>query len=218
MSRGSIVQKVQMVKRDLELSPDELKAEKEKATVENKNTTSLVEKTTNPTDLKNTDVASGLTASGLNVETTTSTTSTTTSTTTAAPQPNVLIGQTEILTRDINSSLTVNINPKLDVNSWVMQDNVTMTVLVYDNNIVNNVKSQTLNRSVDAVISKYVKNNKFYISYSNISDLLINEPITPFKSVLILNGQTVMIKFEILAMPNDKSLKDVKQSFDFKFQ
>lgn len=75
LNRGSMVQKVQMVKRDLELSPDELKEEKEKPAVQ-KNNVSLVEKTTNPTDLKNTDVASGLTSSGFISSPTTTTTTT----------------------------------------------------------------------------------------------------------------------------------------------
>lgn len=84
MNRGSIVQKVKLVKRDLELSPDELKAEKERPKVENKNSTSLVEKTENPTDLKNTDV--------LPTETTTTTTTileTTTTTTTSGVADNL---------------------------------------------------------------------------------------------------------------------------------
>jgi len=137
MNRGSIVQKVQMVKRDLELSPDELKAEKEKPAVENKNTTSLVEKTTNPTDLKNTDVASGLTSSGFVPSPTTTTTTTINQTTTTTTIRSVNLTYTASYVGDsivgviynngvelLTKSYSVNYQPTIDNKTYTGIDAV----------------------------------------------------------------------------------------------
>jgi hypothetical protein len=65
MSRGRFYQKIQLVKRDLELSPDELASELNSGTNQSQTpssdkSNSSLDNTTNPIDLKNTDVESTL--------------------------------------------------------------------------------------------------------------------------------------------------------------
>lgn len=84
MSKGKFFQKVQMVRRDLELSPEELQAESNPSqTPSSQKANTSNENTTNPTDLKNTDVATTETTTVS--ATASSDSSVTTTTTTAAP-------------------------------------------------------------------------------------------------------------------------------------
>jgi hypothetical protein len=108
MSRGRFYQKMQLVKRDLELSPDELASESNSGTNQSQTPSASkannsLENTTNPTDLTNTDVASTVSTPIDPLVTTTTTISvftnqtevtgtasinTTTTTTTVEPGPN----------------------------------------------------------------------------------------------------------------------------------
>jgi hypothetical protein len=108
MSRGRFYQKIQLVKRDLELSPEELASESNSGTNQSQTPSAAkannsLENTTNPTDLKNTDVASTVSTPTDALVTTTTTISaftnqtevtgtasinTTTTTTTVEPGPN----------------------------------------------------------------------------------------------------------------------------------
>ena len=108
MSRGRFYQKMQLVKRDLELSPDELASESNSGTNQSQTPSASkannsLENTTNPTDLTNTDVASTVSTPTDPLVTTTTTISvftnqtevtgtasinTTTTTTTVEPGPN----------------------------------------------------------------------------------------------------------------------------------
>ena len=108
MSRGRFYQKIQLVKRDLELSPEELASESNSGTNQSQTPSAAkannsLENTTNPTDLTNTDVASTVSTPTDSLVTTATTISvfinqtevtgtasinTTTTTTTVEPGPN----------------------------------------------------------------------------------------------------------------------------------
>jgi len=105
------------------------------------------------------------------------------------------------------------------LNTWTLENSVSMIVSVYDNTIVNNVKTQTLNRTVTTPISGYVTNNIFNITYNNVADILVNNPIPEFKTVPVKDGQTVNLKFTVTAIPTDKvkNPQNVPQSFNFNF-
>ena len=117
-------------------------------------------------------------------------------------------------------NLTVTVNPNAAaLNTWTLQNEVSMIVSVYDNTIVNNVRTQTLNRTVTTPILGYVSNNTFNITYNNVADILVNNPIPDFKTVPVKDGQTVNLKFTVTAVPTDKvkNPQNVPQSFNFNF-
>jgi hypothetical protein len=118
----------------------------------------------------------------------------------------------------LNLSVTVNPNAAV-LNTWTLEDSVSMIVSVYDNTIVNNVRTQTLNRTVTTPILGYVSNNTFNITYNNVADILVNNPIPEFKTVPVKDGQTVNLKFTVTAVPTDKvkNPQNVPQSFNFNF-
>jgi hypothetical protein len=127
--------------------------------------------------------------------------------------PVPLIGVTQISTGDINSELTVTVNPQAAaLNTWTIVDEVVMIVTIIDNNSVNNVIGQTFNTTTEFKISGYVSSNIFNITSTDISLLLINNNITL--------EQTVFVKFTVTAIPTDKSInpQNDEQSFNFKYQ
>ena len=134
--------------------------------------------------------------------------------------PVTLDGATQSTPNGTTLNLTVTVNPNAAaLNTWTLESNVSMIVSVYDNTIVNNVKTQTLNRTITTPILGYVSNNTFDITYNNVADILVNNPIPPFKTVPVKDGQTVNIKFTVTAVPTDKvkNPQNVPQSFNFNF-
>ena len=142
--------------------------------------------------------------------------------TNAQPQqigPVVMEGKTQVV-NNATINLSVNINPQASVNNvWIMNPKVKMFVSVYDNNVVNNVNTQTLNRSVTTTITGYVSNNTFTMTNTDVENILIKNPIDEFKPVPVSYGQTVRLKFEITSTPTDKTKnpQDVSQTFEFNF-
>ena len=134
--------------------------------------------------------------------------------------PVTLNGQTQTSPGGITQQLTVSVNPQAaSLNTWTLQQEVGMEISVYDNNVVNNVKTETLNRSVKAKTSSYVSSNTFTITYANVQSMLITNPIDEFKTTPVTPSQTVKIKFTVIAVPTDKvkNPQNVTQTFNFNF-
>jgi len=134
--------------------------------------------------------------------------------------PVTLTGTTQTTPNGTTLNLTVTVNPNAAaLNTWTLQNEVSMIVSVYDNTIVNNVRTQTLNRTVTTPILGYVSSNTFNITYNNVADILVNNPIPEFKTVPVKDGQTVNLKFTVTAVPTDKvkNPQNVLQSFNFNF-
>jgi hypothetical protein len=131
-----------------------------------------------------------------------------------------LIDQTQTSPNGSTTSLVVNVNPQAaSTNTWTLQQEVEMEISVYDNNVVNNVKTETLNRSVNTKTSSYVSSNTFTITYANVQSMLITNPIDEFKTTPVTSSQTVKIKFTVTAVPTDKvkNPQNVQQTFNFNF-
>jgi hypothetical protein len=125
----------------------------------------------------------------------------------------VLTSQSQLLTNDITDNLTVVVNPKaLLTNTWTIQETVAMTVSVYDNVTVNNLNTLSLNKTFTTSITGYVSNNEFYITNTNVGNILVNQSINP--------TQRVYVKFTIIAVPTNKTTnpQNVQQSFNFRYQ
>ena len=134
--------------------------------------------------------------------------------------PVTLDGTTQSSSNGSTTSLTVGVNPKAAaLNTWTLQQEVVMEISVYDNNVVNNVKTETLNRSVKTKTSSYVSSNTFTITYANVQSMLITNPIDEFKTTPVTSTQTVKIKFTVTAVPTDKvkNPQNVPQTFNFTF-
>jgi hypothetical protein len=134
--------------------------------------------------------------------------------------PVTLDGNTTSNPNGSTSTLTVGVNPKAaSTNTWTLQQNVKMIISVFDNNVVNNVKTETLNRTVETTTSSYVSSNTFTVTYANVQSMLITNPINEFKTTPVTSTQTVKIKFELTAVPTDKTKnpQNVQQTFNFTF-
>ena len=134
--------------------------------------------------------------------------------------PVTLNGQTQTSPGGVTQQLTVSVNPQAAaLNTWVLEQNVTMIISVYDNSVVNNTTTQTLNRTVTTTVSNYVSGNVFTMTYNNVADILVNNPIPQFQTAPIKNGQTANIKFTVTAVPVDKvkNPQNVTQTFNFAF-
>jgi hypothetical protein len=134
--------------------------------------------------------------------------------------PVTLDGTTQSSSNGSTTSLIVGVNPKAAaLNTWTLQQEVVMEISVYDNNVVNNVKTETLNRSVKTKTSSYVSSNTFTITYANVQSMLITNPIDEFKTTPVTSSQTVKIKFTVTAVPTDKvkNPQNVPQTFNFTF-
>ena len=135
--------------------------------------------------------------------------------------PVTLIEKTQIGVNGSTSSLIVGVNPQAAIkNTWTLDQTVEMEVSVYDNNVVNNLKTRTLNRTVKLPIVGFVSNNEFSITHENLQVMLVSYPIEQFKASPITPTQTAQIKFTIIAAPTDraKNIQDVTQSFNFDFR
>ena len=163
---------------------------------------------TNPITLKgthgNSTTLSGFTYNPAQV-TPTPNNSTNTNTQPQQTGPVTLNGQTQTSPGGVTQQLTVSVNPQAAaLNTWTLEQNVTMIISVYDTTVVNNVKTQTLNRTVTTTINGYVVSNVFTMTYNDIANMLINNPIDEFKTTPVVNGQIVNLKFEITAVPTNK--------------
>ena len=135
--------------------------------------------------------------------------------------PVTLNGQTQTSPGGVTQQLTVSVNPQAAaLNTWTLEQNVTMIISVYDNSVVNNITTQTLNRTVTTTVSNYVSGNVFTMTYNNVEDMLVNNPIPQFQTVPIKEGQIANIKFTVTAVPTDKvkNPQNVSQSFNFVFR
>jgi hypothetical protein len=135
--------------------------------------------------------------------------------------PVTLDGQTQTSPGGVTQQLTVSVNPQAAaLNTWTLEQNVTMIISVYDNSVVNNTTTQTLNRTVTTTVSNYVSGNVFTMTYNNVEDMLVNNPIPQFQTAPIKEGQIANIKFTVTAIPTDKvkNPQNVSQSFNFTFR
>jgi hypothetical protein len=131
--------------------------------------------------------------------------------------PITLLSKTEtIFDGDITKKLTVSVNP--DAGVWTIQSGVEMNISVFDEVFTNNTSKKILSRTVSTVVD-YVNNNVFEITINDVANILINNPIEPFKTTPIKGQQVVTIQFVVYAIAADKVKypQPTKQSFNFNF-
>jgi hypothetical protein len=99
--------------------------------------------------------------------------------------------------------LTVSVDPNFA--QGTIQSDVVMSVSVYDIITKNNVRTRELAGGTTDIISGDVVDNKLIITFSQISDLLINDPIPYFKENPTRNDQSILIQFVVKAIPDDSN-------------
>jgi hypothetical protein len=132
--------------------------------------------------------------------------------------PVTLLSKVEdIVTGELTNQLTVSVNP--DAGAWTIQSGVDMTVTILDEVFTNNTTKTIYNRSVSTVVTNNVTNNVFSITHNQIADIIINNPIEPFKTTPIKDNQIVTIQFVVTAIAADKVKhpQPTVQSFNFYF-
>ena len=117
------------------------------------------------------------------------------------PDPLLVVVQ-DLDAGKITEKITISVNPS--VGPWIIKSGVAMVVSVFDEVKENNVVKRTLNRTVRTIINNYVVNNVFTITYSDIANLLINQPISEFKEIPLKYNQVVTIQFTVLSESEDK--------------
>ena len=124
---------------------------------------------------------------------------------------------TQVNEKKVNE-LIVQVNPSFE--PGIIDSKVTMNVSVFDITVENNVVKRTSAYTTSSEIFGYVMNNNFKITYSDVANLLINQPIEPFKSRPLKNNQSVTILFVVTAKAINlvKYPKPTVQSFNFVFQ
>lgn len=114
--------------------------------------------------------------------------------------------------------LTVSVDPNFA--QGMIQTDVVMSVSVYDIVTQNNVRTRTLVGETTTTISGNVVDNQLVITFSQISDLLVNDPIPYFKENPTRNDQSILIQFVVKAIPDDfnKFPKPVDRPFTWYFR
>jgi len=134
------------------------------------------------------------------------------------PQIITLLSNEEWKIKDkITNKLTVNVNP--DAGLWNIKASVVMNIVVFDVVTNNNVSTQNFNKEVNTLITTYVKDNVFQITYDDVLDIIVNKPREPFITTPLMSGQVVKIRFTLTAIADDKvkNPKPTTQSFNFLF-
>jgi hypothetical protein len=132
--------------------------------------------------------------------------------------PVTMLSKLETLpNRKVTNNLIVSINP--DAGVWTIDKAVKMNISVFDIVTSNNSPQQVLNTQVSTDITKYVNDNKFTITYDDVANIIVNNPIEPFKTTPIKASQVVTIQFNVTANAADKvkNPQPTVQSFNFYF-
>lgn len=119
----------------------------------------------------------------------------------------------------ITNSLQVSLNPNSP--SATLSEEVLMNLSIYDLDLSNNqVKRISPCRTERISINGYVKDNVFFITYEDVADMIITNPIGPLGKNPIKNTQLVEIQFNLIAYPTDsvKFPKPVERNSNFKFR
>jgi hypothetical protein len=129
-----------------------------------------------------------------------------------------MIGTETKVVRNITDTLTVKMSPNTP--PAVISTAVIMEVSIFNNVVQNNVTTKKLVRSATSVRTNLVSNNQFFVTYSDVGNLLINFPIPPFNTNPINARDTVLLQFTLNAYPVDrvKYPQPITQSFNFTFQ
>ena len=114
--------------------------------------------------------------------------------------------------------LTVSVDPNFA--QGTIQSDVVMSVSVYNILTQNNVRTRELVGETTTIIDGNVVDNELVITFSQISDLLINDPIPYFKENPVRNDQSILIQFVVKAIPDDlnKFPKPVDRPFTWYFR
>ena len=135
--------------------------------------------------------------------------------TTGAP---TMISQEQKFFNTLTQNLKVKMDPTLP--EAKISNSVLMEISVFNVKTENNQKIQTLAYTTTSVQNNLISNNEFNITYSQVANLLINQPIAPFDKTPINSGQNVLIQFTLNATPINiiKYPQTTTQSFNFVFE
>ena len=129
---------------------------------------------------------------------------------------------TSIFTNFFNNPITNTLKVYLKPESTpgIISETVLMVVSIFNRKLSNNKYEITLDRTETLALDSFVKDNVFYITYSDVADMLINNPQGSFKTNFIKGDQLIEINFEIQAIPLDKIKfpSPVTRSFFFRFK
>jgi hypothetical protein len=129
---------------------------------------------------------------------------------------------TSIFTNFFNNPITNTLKVYLKPESTpgIISETVLMVVSIFNRKLSNNKYEITLDRTETLALDSFVKDNVFYITYSDVADILINNPQGSFKTNFIKGDQLIEINFEIQAIPLDKIKfpSPVTRSFFFRFK
>jgi hypothetical protein len=152
---------------------------------------------------------------------TTTTTQPSVSTINSNPQSTnapTMIGTETKLTRNLTGELIVKMDPNTP--PVVISTAVLMEVSIFNNIVQNNVTTKKLVQTATSSLTNLVNNNQFVVTYSDVANLLINYPISPFNRTPINVRDTVLLQFTLIAYPVDKVKypQPITQSFNFTFK
>jgi hypothetical protein len=129
---------------------------------------------------------------------------------------------TSIFTNFFNNPITNTLKVYLKPESTpgIISETVLMVVSIFNRKLSNNKYEITLDRTETLALDSFVKDNVFYITYSDVADILINNPQGSFKTNFIKGDQLIEINFEIQAIPLDKIKfpSPVTRPFFFRFK
>jgi hypothetical protein len=118
--------------------------------------------------------------------------------------------------------ITLQLQVKMDPSSppATIDQNVIMEVSVFDNKLENNQLKRSLAYGTTTVRTDLVNNNQFLVTYNQMSNILVNQPIPPFNTTPIKNGQSVLVQFTIRAKPVDtiRFPSAIEQSFNYTYE
>jgi hypothetical protein len=129
-----------------------------------------------------------------------------------------MIGTETKLTRNLTGELIVKMDPNTP--PAVISTAVLMEVSIFNNIVQNNVTTKKLVQTATSSLTNLVNNNQFVVTYSDVANLLINYPISPFNRTPINVRDTVLLQFTLIAYPVDKVKypQPITQSFNFTFK
>ena len=132
--------------------------------------------------------------------------------------PLMVPSYTKIGSTKVTSTLEVKMDPTSSAGN--IQPNVTMVVSVFDVYVENNTLKKKLAYTTSSTQTNLVTNNIFKVTYSQVENLLITQPITPFNTTPIKPTQSVELQFTLTSKAVDsvKYPQPTEQSFNFTFR
>ena len=144
-----------------------------------------------------------------------------TNTNTTNPQetekPLMISEKTKFPNSQIDEKLVVKMSP--DFPPANILTNVLVQISVFRITFENNIEKKKLVQNGSTVLTNNVQNNEFTITNAQLRDLLITNPIPPFNTQKLANGDITEIQFTLQARPINTVLfpSNIQQSFNFTF-